>query len=518
MKTKYFKIIFLAAGIVAFTGCKKSWLDVNTNPNEPPVATSNYVFTNALNTTANNYWGDNSTGTRANELGAYYSGQWSQSSSYILSSPIFAYLYTNTDFNFWDDMYNNLEDYQYVINNAAKDQQAYLVGPSQVMQAMVFQNLVDLYGNVPYTDAFKGLNNLSPKFDDQKAVYESLIKLLDTAIVNIKANPYTVNKSSDIVFGGNATKWIKFANTLKLRILIRQARITGRDTYITTEINKAVLEGTGFLGAGEDVLSNPGYQASVSKQNPFYDRWGYDPTGATRSLGRFPRPTKFLFDLLIANNDTFRLKRIAYTISGENTNSPGVSKLAEIVTNYKGVPFGAGSGFTGPSTSSLGPSMIIKGQFNKSVVLMSAAESFLLQAEAKERYGASVNLPLTAKQYYDAGVTESFRLLGVPSYAAAATALLNSGLPDADYAASTDKLKTIAIQKWLALVNFNGLEAWSEYRKTGYPVTPQSLAVPDPLKRPLRLFYPSTEKGSNPNVPAQSSTAIFTDRLFWDVD
>lgn len=518
MKAKYFKLILLATGMFMTTGCKKTWLDVNTNPNELPTATSNYVFTNALNTSANNYWGDNSTGTRANELGAYYSGQWTQSSSYILSSPIFAYLYTNTDFNFWDDMYNNLQDYQYVINNAAKDQQKYLIGPSQVMQAMVFQNLVDLYGNIPFKEALKGLNNLSPKFDDQKTVYEGLITMLDTAIANIKANPFNLTKSSDIVFGGNGTKWIRFANSLKLRILIRQSRIPGRDAYIVPEINKAVAEGTGFLGAGEDVLSNPGYLAAVSKQNPFYDRWGYDPTGATRSLGRFPRPSKYLFDLLIANNDTFRLKRMAYGIGGENTNAPGTSKLTEIVANYKGVPFGAGSGYTGPSTSSLGPSMIIKGQFNKSVVLMSAAESLLLQAEAKERYGSSITLPNTAKQYYDAGVTESFRLLGVPSYASAAATLLNSGLQDADYAASTDKLKTIAIQKWLALVNFNGLEAWSEYRRTGYPVTPQSLAVSDPLKRPVRLFYPSTEKGSNPNVPSQASGVIFTDRLFWDVD
>src|SRR3954469_25144741 len=121
MKIKLLSFILIAA--VAGAGCKKSWLDVNTDPNNLPTATSNYVFTNALNTTAYNYWGDNGTGTRSNELGAYYAGQWTQSSSYILTNSIFGYQFTNTDFNFWDDMYNNLEDYQYVINNADKDAQ-----------------------------------------------------------------------------------------------------------------------------------------------------------------------------------------------------------------------------------------------------------------------------------------------------------------------------------------------------------------------------------------------------------
>src|SRR6516164_4837762 len=111
-------ILILTAGIMVASGCKKTWLDVNTSPNDLPTATSNYVFTNAENTSAYNYWGDNGTGQRSNELGAYWSGQWTQSSSYILVTNIFGYLFTNGDFNYWDDMYNNLADYQYVINNA----------------------------------------------------------------------------------------------------------------------------------------------------------------------------------------------------------------------------------------------------------------------------------------------------------------------------------------------------------------------------------------------------------------
>jgi hypothetical protein len=89
-----------------------------------------------------------------------------------------------------------------------------------------------------------------------------------------------------------------------------------------------------------------------------------------------------------------------------------------------------------------------------------------------------------------------------------------------DFNASTNKLNAIAYQKWLCLANFNGLEAWSEYRKNGYPATPQSINyVGAATSRPLRLFYPGSELGSNgDNVKAQGTIDPLTTRIFWDVD
>ena len=84
--------------------------------------------------------------------------------------------------------------------------------------------------------------------------------------------------------------------------------------------------------------------------------------------------------------------------------------------------------------------------------------------------------------------------------------------------ASTNKLNAIAYQKWLALAYNTGLEAWTEYRKTGYPLTPQSRNVIG-TNRPVRLFYPGTELGSNgANINAQGTVDIFTTRIFWDVE
>lgn len=500
--------LFLAA--IIFSGCKKQWLDINTNPNELPSTSPNNVFTAATNRLVANLG--------PNELGSYWSGQMTQSNTYIISSTIFGYNFNNTNFNYWDGWYDILQDLQYVINNASDRSQPFMKGPARVLRAYVFQQVVDLYGNAPYSDALRGLGSLAPKFDDQKAIYEDLVKTLDTAVADLKANAFLpIGSSSDKVFGGNVPNWIRFANSLKLRLLIRQSRITGRDAYLIAEINKATAITEGFLSVGLDVTTNPGYLASTGKTNPFYDSWGYDPSGAIRALARYPRPTVFLFNTLKATDDTFRLKRLFYASGGENGSNPGVSTKVEVVSNYVAVPYGAASGFLSQNTSPIGPAIIVRNQFNRPMVLMTAAESFLLLAEAKQRYGAAVTLPMTAQQYYEQGVKESFRITGTS--AAAATTLITSGKDLADWTASPDKLKAIWSQKWIALLHYSGLEAWSEFRRTNYPVIPASATAPVGAKLPLRLFYPQSEGTSNgENIKSQGTIDVFNTRIFWDVD
>lgn len=509
MKLKSF-FIFAFVALVG-TACKESFFDINTNPNTLPTASPSFVFTNALNTTSTNMLGPN-------ETGSYWSGQWTQGNGYIISTTLFAYNFTNGDFNYWDGYYDNLNDYEFVITNADTYSQKYLKGPAKVMKAMIFQQLVDMYGNVPYSNALKGVESLAPKFDDQKAVYESLITLLDEAIVDLKANPFaSAFAGSDIVFKGNTTKWTQFANSLKMRILIRQSKIAGRDAYIKTEINKIVAQGSGFITGEEVGVGGPSfYLATAGKLNPVYNNWGYDANGAKRALNNYPRLTKFLFDGLKAANDTLRLKRIAYANGGENGNVPGTSVLKEVAANYNGTPFGVSSGYLPANTSSLGPSLIVKGEYNRPHIIMTASEVQFLLAEAKQRY-SDVTLPNTAKVYFEEGIKQSFRVLG--ANVAGAETFKGSKIQNYDWDASTDKLAAIAIQKWVALTNFSGLEAWAEYRRTNLPVTPQSIQIVGETKRPLRFFYPNTELGSNgENVKAQGTIDVFATKLFWDVD
>jgi hypothetical protein len=495
--------------IMGVTGCRKSFLDVNTNPNQLPTASPNFVLANAINTTASNL-------VSPNELGSYWAGHWTQSGGYILNTQQFVYQYTDGDFNYWDGFYDNLFDYQFVISNADAYDQKYLKGPAIVMESLLFQYLVDMYGNIPYSDALKATASLAPAFDDQKNVYEGIVKKLDTAITLLKANPFaSAFTGSDLVFRGSNSKWIKLANSLKLRVLMHQAKVSGRDSYITTEINKIVTEGSGFL-VGEDAgIGGPYFWlATAGKLNPVYDRWGYDANGGKRALNNYPRLTQFLVDGLKATTDTFRLKKIGYAIGGEASGTPGVSASPEISSNYVGIPFGAPA-FLPAGSSSLGPSLLVKGDYSRPYVIFTAAEVQFLLAEAKQRYGSNVTLTGTAQSYYEEGVKQSFRLFGAD--VAKATDLLTSGIANADWTASTNKLNAIYWQKWVALVNFSGIEAWTEYRRTNYPVTPQAQTVTS-ADRPLRLYYPNTEKGSNPNVAAQGNINALTTKLFWDVD
>jgi hypothetical protein len=505
MKLRKFLII-PACLLFALFSCQKDWLDVNTNPNALPSSTPDYTFAAGANRIASNLG--------PNELGEYWSGHWTQSSTYILSPTIFKYEFNNTNFDYWSGYYDILQDLDYAAKGATGTL-AYFGGTARILKAYTYQIMVDLYGNIPYTDALKGSSSLAPKFDDQKAIYEDLIKVLDTAITILKANPLPPNATgSDIVFGGGgaataATKWIQFANSLKLRILIRQSRMTGRDAYITAEINKAAATTEGFLPNGLDVTANPGYVASAGKLNPFYETWGYNASGGAQALARYPRPTEYLFTTLKAANDTFRMKRLAYPNGGEGA-------MPEITPNYLGVPFGVSSGYLSQNTSYIGPSQIKKGDYARPMLLMTNAESQFLLAEAKQRY-AGVTLPSTAQAYYEQGVKEAFRITGTA--ASAATTLLTSGIDLSDWTASPDKLKAIWMQKWLALTNYSGLESWSEYRKNNFPVTPPSASTAANAPRPVRLFYPSGEVASNgENIKAQGTIDVFATRLFWDVD
>src|SRR6185436_19651348 len=122
MKLKH--ILIAGCGILLLASCKKTWLDINTSPNTLPSSTPDAVFTAGVNRTAATLG--------PNELGEYWSGHWTQSSTYILSSTIFAYDFNNTNFNYWDGYYDILEDFQYTIENSTGTY-AYFGGVARVM-------------------------------------------------------------------------------------------------------------------------------------------------------------------------------------------------------------------------------------------------------------------------------------------------------------------------------------------------------------------------------------------------
>jgi len=494
---KYLSVTLV--GVTLLTGCEKNFLDINSNPNSPVAATPQLVLSAALNRTTSNV------AVSLNELGSVWSGYWAPPTDYLYYIDEKQYNITSSFRGaVWETTYDNLTDYQAVETSATTGALPNYVGIAKIMKAYNFQILVDAYNNVPFSDALKATTSIRPKYDSGQSVYEGSLALIDAGIAAIKSAGATGVKpgSDDIFFAGNMTLWLKFANTLKLRMLLRQSEIPGRTAYIQTEIAKIVAEGSGFLGAGESVLSSPGYVSSSGKLNPFWERYYNDAAGAVTAYYRATRPTVYVINKYQSNNDP-RIARMYSPIGGL----------------YKGVELGRNTGdaqatlYKSNVTSPFLPAGgLLKSATQKSVIMLSS-ESLFLQAEAAQRGFITGS----AETFYNAGISESFVYLGVTNAATAAATYAAQPLQNVNFALSTDKIQAIIFQKWLALNSISGWEAWNDFRRTKFPLdNPLSLAATG-TKQPARLLYPNSELGTNGDeVTKQGTLSAFDSKIFWD--
>jgi Starch-binding associating with outer membrane len=480
--------IYLLAGMAILSSCKKDYFDLSNNPNVSSKATPDLVLTNALKVTG---------GTQITP-GAYtavseWMGYWAPSGSYAISSSDGASYKQTNDFGdpIWTTFYRNLEDYEYVEKTATENKQYFYTAAAKTMKALVFGQLVDGFNNIPYKQALQGTSLIQPQYDNGKDVYEALAADLDAAISLFKRTDAVGSPTQDILFAGNNAKWIQFANTLKLRLLIRQSEMSGRSAYIQTEINKIIANGGGFLIADAGV--NPGYSNSTGKQNPLY---GFNYNTAGTFIQDFWRANKFPITFGIANNDV----RYKFLYAPINNGT------------WVGNVIGSTSNAVGSLSSTLG-SGVLK-SVSQPAIILSAAESYFLQAEAGLR-GWIANSPQTM---FDKGVQASFTFLGAGS---SATYTSQSGNKQTNFAAcatNAEKLNCIIRQKWMANNTVTPFEGWCDFRRTGLPadlpisIHPQA----DVYAIPFRFLYPTSEYQTNTaNVNAQGSINHHTSKIFW---
>jgi len=227
----------IIALLVLFISSCNGYLDVNTNPNAPTATQPQLVLSGALISTASN---------NITFMGRYarqWCGYAAASGSYSNSGDVLRLynLQSGSNETLWDVMFLNISNYNYV-ENAARGtaNNDYYVAIAKIMKAWCFQNLVDNWGDIPYSNALQGFNNLSPGYDKSQAIYESINIQLDSAvqIINAAKTPVPVTAAADVMFGGNMTRWTQLANTLRLRLLLHQSQMTGRSAYITGEMAK----------------------------------------------------------------------------------------------------------------------------------------------------------------------------------------------------------------------------------------------------------------------------------------
>ena len=518
--------------IAGTTSCKKSSFDINRNPNNPTDSTISYdlILPAALN----------GTGRVVGRNWAFlqnWLGYWARSGTYAPSVMEESYQIT-TSFatGVFTNLYDNTYDYQSMQNSAEKAGANFYAGIARIMKAHNFGLLVDVYNNVPYSEALKGGGNTTPKFDKGLDIYKDLLRQVDTGISLIKGTTAAENKNiatTDIMFAGNASKWVKLGNTIKLRLLVHlmnggilkpQEIVPG--ISIPTEIAKITAEGSGFLAAGENAEVQPGY--STDKPNPFYSFYVGDPSDPTPSAQNsvYYKANEYAIDYYAYNGDPRRER--FYTAGSQGMR--GVAYGAPSITDNAAPTL---SGVNGPGTARTASS---------AQRIFTAVESLFLQAEAIHR-GFLPGGAAAAKTMTRAGITESFVMLGLTAANATTYMNNNAGYADVDYDAPPlaaglpgGGLYTIISQKWFSLNAIATYEVWSDYRRVDYnPPTinhfvygqavgfdagpPISISPANTSTQiPVRLLYPQTEYNYNPvNTGAEGTINQFTSRVFWDL-
>jgi hypothetical protein len=455
----------LALLVTALSSCS-DYLDINTNPNNATEADALLVLPQAI-------VGSASISNQYNTYGGHFGGYVANAGGFSGFGNLFNYQLVPGDYNnLWDNSYDNLQDYKYVIDQTERnDELAYANAAAKIMTALNFQKLVDAFNNVPYSEALKANDNLTPRYDDAAIIYQDLVTKLDEAIGIIDAAkfPKSLNSSSDPLFAGDMTKWKKFANSIKLRILIRISGVTTLSSFVTTKFG-AIDNKLGFIT--DDAIVNPGYVKD--KPNPFWNSWGYTNTGALSNTSRIA--TKFAFGfykgqkLLDAGRGSVIYKNFA-------TNTP-VNQLGNevdaptIITNYSTWYSGTFS-----SASSISNSLgVLKGP-SQGQPLMLAAEAHFLQAEAMLKgyipgdYSTSFNQGIVASfTYLYKDVTNTVSATkdvgaDVPTYKKdnEESRLVNITLATTP----AQKLEAIITQKYIAVNMINSEEGWNEFRRTG---------------------------------------------------
>ncbi len=538
MKFNNIKKLLLVATTVAITGigCKKQEF-LNTNGDSITSETVDFrtVLPASMTATATII-----EGTTFKYL-QNWMGYWARSGSFQDVTDEESYNFTN-DFNagVWNGLYGNANNYNFVVTKANAVGAGFYEAIGRIMKSHNMQILVDIYGNVPYSQAFLGLEVRTPAYDKGRDVYDSLFVDLDRAIALLKdpiASSIDNNRNidvNDLIFGGDATSWIKFANTLKLRMIIHAYQVPGFD--IAGKIAAIEAEGTGYLGAGENVHLNPGYVDT--KPTPFYRANVKTETGTVAAQGNIER----------AN---------AYAV-GPNPGGPGVGyygwdgdpRLDKFYTPpssgvHRGIPYGeiagTNSNNTGDKLSTVdGEGYIPDGAASRAWIF-TAAESLFLQAEARER--GIITTGATAEVLLNTAVDESFIWLGLTATDAQDYRDLNATYPDVDYNGVSQGpglpaggLFTILSQKWFALNGIAVFEVYTDWRRTdvvygeggGFlPGPPLSVnpAAPVNAEIPIRLFYPQNEYNYNAaNVLSQGTIDVTsgateaTGRIFWDIN
>ena len=354
-----------------------------------------------------------------------------------------------------------------------------------VLTVYTYMVLVETFGDVPYTQALD-INNTQPKYDDGMTIYKDLISRLNNDVASMDATQGSLDLA-DNMYQGNVASWIKFANSLKLRMGLVLADADA--ALAKTTVEEAASNAGGLISSNAENAKIV-YLASQPNSNPIYDN--------LVASGRHDFvPTSIMIDPMNNLNDPRR----PFYFTLIDTSAGGTGQMA-----YVGGVYGLSNDFTKYSHVA---DKIQEPTFES--ILLDYAETEFLLATAAER---GFTVTGTAEEHYNNGIKASINYWGGTD--ADATAYLAQTGVAYTTASGTYKEK-IGVQMWYALY-LRGFEAWTFFRLYDYP---QLVAPPDALSEfPVRLTFPIEEQTLNGANYKAASTAVGGDevkiKLFWD--
>lgn len=466
--------------------------DLNEDPNAPTDVPARFLLTDGQQDAADRLLGASLNFGHGEVLAQHLAQlQYAEEELYLYRS-------TDIDFLFREAYSGYLMDFHTVAQLGVAEGEPNVQAAGLVMKSWAMQNLTDLWGDLPYSEAFQGIAGevITPKYDTQAQIYDKMLADVTAAAGMIKTGENPLG-AQDLLYGGNGAKWQKFANSLRLRMAMRMSDVN--PTKARAEF-QAALSGPG--GVFASAADNAQVCYTSTTRNPWFTYWQSRP-------GDY-RVGRLLVDTLKSLSDP-RLSAYAQPITAEKTY--GGRTLAAGEKHFEGLPAGIAKndyGFT--QVSQPGAALLAQ---TACLPLMTYEEVLFLRAEAAARGFTADN----AQAMYEAAVTASMVRWG----ATAADAQAYLAQPRVMWNA-TNWRALIGLQKWIALFG-QGLEAYAEVRRLDRPALRPG---PDAVLQngiPARYPYPFSEETFNATNLQEAMTrqnisgasTAQTVRLWWDV-
>jgi hypothetical protein len=447
------KLILTFTGIsLLLISCEKL-VDINNNPNSPENANPQFLLSNALSEASDNqaYWG-------------WHAGNFlSQHTSNLEFLPVDRYDLGNNE-GLWNETYRLMNDLQ-DISQSEEGNDSY-TAVAYILKAHQASLLTDLWTDVPYADALKGESeeNFTPAYNTQQEIYTSsggILDLLEKSVDILTTSTGVIE--GDIMFAGDKDSWIKFANSLRIRYLLR---ISAKQS-VNIEMQSIVDDGMIFLD-NSDNAEVPYLSSAPNQWTIFNEREGRYvdvrmSTSAETILTSLndPRMEVYYKPTVNSNGGTLAYTGIPNGLSRDNQNAYDLNDVSLLGSFLRDQPDGVKASF------------------------MTYAELQFCLAEAASK-GIISGMPTT---YYNSAIQASFDYYNVTAPAGyfSTTAVLLDG---------TNDIEKIMTQKWIASF-MNGYEAWIDIRRTGYPTLTVAQDNINNNVYPVRYVYPTTEQAVN---------------------